>query len=123
MFQDGNAEAAMRFYVGLIEGSSIQACETNQDGDQVGKLKFGAFTLGAQGNQFIAFDSPIKHAFEFTAAMSIFVDCQTQEEQDKYWTALTEGGFVAMPLDNYGFSKRFGFCGDKYGVSWQINLP
>ena len=35
---------------------------------------------------------------------------------------LAEGGRVFMPIDNYGFSRRFGWCADRFGVSWQLNL-
>lgn len=38
-------------------------------------------------------------------------------------TRLSEGGGVAMPLDDYGFSARFGWGIDRFGVSWQLNLP
>lgn len=122
MFQDGRAEEAMKFYVGLVEGSSIQTCSLHEDGEQVGKLKMGEFTLGTQA-QFIIFDSPVKHAFQFTPSISIFIDCVSQEEQDKLYSALAVGGAEMMPLNNYGFSQRFGWLADKYGVSWQINLP
>ena len=35
---------------------------------------------------------------------------------------LAEAGEVLMPLDNYGFSTRFGWVNDQFGVSWQLNL-
>jgi predicted 3-demethylubiquinone-9 3-methyltransferase (glyoxalase superfamily) len=43
--------------------------------------------------------------------------------QDTLWAALIEGGSAMMPLDNYGFSRRFGWLADRFGVSWQLNLP
>jgi uncharacterized glyoxalase superfamily protein PhnB len=39
------------------------------------------------------------------------------------FATLVEGGAVFMPLGNYGFSRRFGWCSDRFGVSWQLNLP
>lgn len=68
-------------------------------------------------------ESPIKHPFDFTPAVSLFVDFDSAEELDRVFAALSEGGFVMMPLDNYGFSERFAFIQDRYGVSWQLNLP
>ena len=47
----------------------------------------------------------------------------TQEaELDRMFAALSEGGQTLMPLGNYGFSKKFGWCNDRFGVSWQITL-
>ena len=65
----------------------------------------------------------MKHDFTFTPAMSLFVDCDNTEELERAFAALSEGGKVFMPLDDYGFSKRFGWCSDRFGVSWQLNLP
>jgi uncharacterized glyoxalase superfamily protein PhnB len=43
-------------------------------------------------------------------------------ELEAAFAALADGGQVFMPLDNYGFSTRFGWLSDRYGVSWQLNL-
>lgn len=68
-------------------------------------------------------DSYVKHAFTFTPSVSLFVDFATAEELDASFAKLGEGGTVFMPLDNYGFSPRFGWCSDRFRVSWQLNLP
>jgi predicted 3-demethylubiquinone-9 3-methyltransferase (glyoxalase superfamily) len=60
--------------------------------------------------------------FTFTSAMSIFVQCDSEEEIDTLYTRFTEGGSAQMPLDNYGFSKKFAWVADRYRVSWQLNL-
>ncbi len=65
----------------------------------------------------------MKHEFGFTPAISIFVDCESPEELERLYTMLSDGGEVLMPLDNYGFSTKFGWLNDRYGVSWQLNLP
>jgi len=41
---------------------------------------------------------------------------------DRIWKALSEGGRVLMPLDNYPFSEKFGWVEDRYGLSWQLML-
>lgn len=61
--------------------------------------------------------------FTFTPSMSIFVDCENEAESNQAFQQLSEGGKVLMPLDNYGFSKKFGWVSDRFGVSWQLNLP
>jgi uncharacterized glyoxalase superfamily protein PhnB len=44
------------------------------------------------------------------------------EELERVFGILADGGKVHMPLDNYGFSRRFGWVDDRFGVSWQLNL-
>jgi predicted 3-demethylubiquinone-9 3-methyltransferase (glyoxalase superfamily) len=69
------------------------------------------------------FDSPVNHPFTFTPALSLFVDCDDEAQQDRLWAGLIEGGRALMPIDDYGFSRRFGWVEDRFGVSWQLNLP
>ena len=53
-------------------------------------------------------------------SMSIFVTCNTPDEVDALFGKLSSDGSVLMPLDDYGFSPRFGWCTDRHGVSWQV---
>ena len=62
-------------------------------------------------------------AFTFTPSVSLFVDCADEEEFDRAFGTLSEGGSVLMPPDNYGFSTKFVWLNDRFGVSWQLNLP
>ncbi len=64
----------------------------------------------------------MKHGFGFTPAMSLFVECESEAELDAAFGRLSEGGNVLMPVGNYGFSSRFGWLTDRFGVSWQLNL-
>jgi predicted 3-demethylubiquinone-9 3-methyltransferase (glyoxalase superfamily) len=52
----------------------------------------------------------------------IFVDCADEREQDTAFKQLSEGGAVLMPLDNYGFSRKFAWINGRSGVSRQLNL-
>jgi predicted 3-demethylubiquinone-9 3-methyltransferase (glyoxalase superfamily) len=107
----GQAEAAMNFYVSLFpDARIINRAE--------GSVKPASFTLN--GQNFMCFDSPVKHDFTFTPAISIFVTCDSEAEVDRLFNALSEGGQIFMPLDAYPFSKRFGWTTDRFGVSWQI---
>ncbi len=67
-------------------------------------------------------DSGEQHHFTFTPAMSIFVDCDREQELDEVYTGLSDGGMVLMPLQEYPFSRKFAWLNDRYGVSWQLNL-
>ena len=67
-------------------------------------------------------DSPPVHAWNFSPAVSNFIDCENEEELNKLFSRLSENGEVTMPLNNYGFSKKFGWVIDQFGISWQLNL-
>ena len=119
---EGAAEEAMNLYVSLFPGSRITEIERFGVGDDAlqGKVKQARFVL--VDREFICIDSPVKHAFTFTPSVSIFVDCESEAELDSVFAKLSERGTVYMPLDNYGFSTRFGWVADRFGVSWQLNL-
>ncbi|RZJ47513.1 MAG: VOC family protein [Chryseobacterium sp.] len=60
--------------------------------------------------------------FEKNASVSFMVLCETEDEVQKYWDQLSDGGIVLMPLDSYPWSKKYGWMRDKFGVTWQIYL-
>jgi predicted 3-demethylubiquinone-9 3-methyltransferase (glyoxalase superfamily) len=120
---EGNAEEAMNYYTSIIDSSeiiSITRYGANGPGKE-GSVMRAAFSL--KGQEFMCIDSNIKHDFTFTPSFSIFITCDTEEEIDRLYEQLSEGGGALMPLNNYGFSKKFGWIADKFGVSWQFNLP
>lgn len=122
MFQDGKAEEAMNHYISLIEDSEITSIVrygANEAGEE-GTVMQATFTL--KGQEFMCIDSHVKHAFSFTPSFSIYVTCQTEEEIDELYAKLSEGGQALMPLGHYGFSKKFGWLNDRFGVSWQVNF-
>jgi predicted 3-demethylubiquinone-9 3-methyltransferase (glyoxalase superfamily) len=79
-------------------------------------------TLLLLGRRFEFFDSPVRHAFTFTPAISFAVVCDDVAEIDGLFAKLSDGGQVLMELDTYPFAKRFGWLNDKFGVSWQLRL-
>ena len=123
MFQNGDAEEAMNFYISLIEDSAITNIArygANESGDE-GTVMQATFTL--KGQEFMCIDSNVKHQFDFTPSFSIFLTCDTEEELESIYGKLSDGGQALMPLGDYGFSKKFGWLNDRFGVSWQLNLP
>jgi predicted 3-demethylubiquinone-9 3-methyltransferase (glyoxalase superfamily) len=120
---EGRAEEAMSFYTSLFEDSRVlDVTRYGPDGPgEVGTVQHAAFELA--GQRFMCIDSPMKHDFGFTPAVSLFVECQEEAEIDRLYAALAEQGRELMPLGSYGFSAKFGWVNDRYGVSWQINLP
>jgi predicted 3-demethylubiquinone-9 3-methyltransferase (glyoxalase superfamily) len=119
---DGNAEAAINFYFSVFPGSQTNEILRYGEGESgpAGTIKKASFTI--VGQTILATDSPIKHAFTFTPAVSLFVECESESELDRIFAALCEGGSALMPLNNYGFSRKFGWVNDRFGVSWQLNL-
>ena len=120
---EGRANEAMAFYVGLIPNSDIVDVTRYRAGEPgpEGTIKFAVVRLA--GQQVLFSDSFVSHGFTFTPSLSLFVDCESEADLERIFTALSEGGGVLMPLSNYGFSRRFGWVNDRFGVSWQLNLP
>jgi len=123
MFQGGHAEKAMNFYVSLFDDGEVLEVTRWQKGEQGAEGSIKLARLRAAGQSVLASDSPVKHAFDFTSSWSFFVDCLSDEEQRRLFAELSDGGGVLMPLDDYGFSKRFAWVTDRFGVSRQLNLP
>jgi predicted 3-demethylubiquinone-9 3-methyltransferase (glyoxalase superfamily) len=119
---EGVAEQAMNLYVSLFKDSTVTRIERFGPGEQgaEGTVKQAAFTLC--GHNLICFDSFVKHGFTFTPSISLFVDCESEAELDAAFKELSADGQVLMPLDNYGFSTKFGWVNDRFGVSWQLNF-
>jgi len=89
---DNKAEEAAKFYVSIFKNSKLLSPTTFQ----------------IDGQEFIAFNGG-PH-FTLTPAISLFVNCETQEEVDELWEKLSEGGE----------KSRCGWLKDKFGLSWQI---
>ena len=120
-FQDGNAESAMNFYVELFDNSKIIKIQRwGKDGPvEEGRIMRATFELN--GNLFMCSDSPPVHDWNFSPAVSNYVECESETELQKLFANLSENGKVTMPLSNYGFSKKFGWTIDQFGISWQLN--
>jgi predicted 3-demethylubiquinone-9 3-methyltransferase (glyoxalase superfamily) len=121
MFQ-GRAEEAIKLYVSLIPNSEIVDILRYGPGQpgKEGSVKRASISIA--GQTVLCTDSPVQHAFTFTPAFSLFVECGSEEEIKRLASALGEGGGVLMPLSNYGFSRQFIWLTDRFGVSWQLNL-
>lgn len=119
---EGKAEEAMNLYVSLFKDARIESIERFGAGDSgaEGSVKRGSAVLN--GQRFMFFDSDVKHAFTFTPAISIFVDCESEAEIDNLFAKLSEGGQALMPLAAYPFARKFGWTADRFGVSWQLSL-
>jgi predicted 3-demethylubiquinone-9 3-methyltransferase (glyoxalase superfamily) len=123
MFQEGNVQDAMSIYVSVFPGVRIERIERYGPGEQGPEGTVKVAHVDLTGHRLMFSDSYVKHAFTFTPSISLLVDFGSAEELDRAFAKLSEGGKVFMPLDNYGFGRRFGGCADRFGVSWQLNVP
>jgi predicted 3-demethylubiquinone-9 3-methyltransferase (glyoxalase superfamily) len=110
----------MSLYESIFPGARIERYGPGEPGPE-GTVKVAHFNLN--GHRLMFSDSYVKHEFTFTPSISLFVDFASVEDLDSTFAKLANGGKVFMPLDNYGFSRRFGWRSDRFGVSWQLNLP
>lgn len=111
-----NAKEAVNFYRTLFDDSKMML-EQKLDGTPSGEnTAYYEFTLA--GQLFGALNGG-PH-FTFNPAISISVNCETIEETEVLWQKLIEGGRALMPLQEYTFSKLYGWVEDKYGLSWQV---
>jgi predicted 3-demethylubiquinone-9 3-methyltransferase (glyoxalase superfamily) len=111
---DNQAEEAAEFYTAIFHNSKIgNVSRYGEAGQEVhGKAPGTVMTVAFEldGQTFTALNGgPI---FKFNEAISLQVDCETQEEVDYYWEKLSEGGDEK--------AQQCGWLKDKYGVSWQI---
>lgn len=109
----GKAEEAIHYYLSIFKDSRIGNVfryGADQKPEVEGTLMYADFE--ANGQWFAAMDSAEAHHFTFNEATSFIVNCETQEEVDYYWAALSEGGDEK--------AQACGWLKDKYGVSWQI---
>lgn len=107
----GKSEEAVNFYASIFPDSKvgdILRYEKGEDPDKEGTVKHAGLTLEDQ--EFAAMDSARQHNFSFNEAISLIVNCDTQEEIDYYWEKLS-----AVPE-----SEQCGWLKDKFGFSWQI---
>jgi predicted 3-demethylubiquinone-9 3-methyltransferase (glyoxalase superfamily) len=119
----GEASAALELYAAVFSEFRLDRIDRYGSGEAgaEGTVRRADITFGK--HRIIVIDSPVKHAFDFTPSTSLFVDCDSASALDTAFAQLAEGGQIFMPIADYGFSQRFGWCSDRFGVSWQLNLP
>ncbi|WP_042166894.1 VOC family protein [Paenibacillus gorillae] len=124
----GQAEEAIQLYTSIFDDSRID--KVTRFGDvgipvapgEEQKVLHAIFSL--KGQSFMCIDNLDKqHKHSFTPALSLFVTCDTEEELERVFDQLSVGGAVLMPLAESPVSAKFGWVQDRYGVSWQLNLP
>jgi predicted 3-demethylubiquinone-9 3-methyltransferase (glyoxalase superfamily) len=105
---DDKAEEAAKFYVSIFKNSRIGTVTRYGESGPGPKGKAMSVIFQLDGEEYYALNGgPM---FKFTEAISLFINCETQEEVDELWEKLSEGGQ----------KSQCGWLKDKYGLSWQV---
>jgi predicted 3-demethylubiquinone-9 3-methyltransferase (glyoxalase superfamily) len=107
----GKTEEALAFYTSIFKGGTVNMVSHYAEGEASlpeAKINYANFTIN--GMNFAAMDNGFPAEFNFNEALSLMIICDTQEQIDYYWYALS-----AVPE-----AEQCGWLKDKYGVSWQV---
>ena len=108
LWYDNNAEEAVSLYISVFKNSKITGITRYGDAGPGPKGSVMTIAFQLEGQDFIALNGgPM---FKFTEAISLSVDCKTQQEVDELWEKLSAGGQPG----------QCGWLKDKFGLSWQI---
>jgi len=119
---DNQAEEAVKFYTSIFKNSKIvNVAHYGEAGAKAsGRPKGTVMTITFQLNEqefMVLNGGPL---FKFNPSVSFHVKCKTKDEVDAIWGKLSAGGTVLMELGEYPFSEKYGWCNDRYGLSWQV---
>ena len=105
---DDKAEEAASFYASIFKDSKVLSVSRYPEGSPLPAGTVMTVTFQLEGQEFTALNGG--PGFDFSPAISLAVDCKTQQEVDELWAKLTEGGEEG----------QCGWLTDRYGLSWQI---
>ena len=105
---DNQAEEAAKYYCSIFKRSKIRSVSRFDNAGPDGKQKVTTVSFELEGQAFVGLNGG--SYYQFSPAISFFVDCKDQKEVDALWAKLSRGGQT----------QPCGWLRDKYGVSWQI---
>ncbi|MFZ5515633.1 MAG: VOC family protein [Candidatus Zhuqueibacterota bacterium] len=123
LWYDEEAKEAAQFYCAAFPDSEITSVTTMR-GTPVGDSDIVSFSLAGQlfmamsAGPYFTFNPSVSFMLNFDPSK----DSRARENLDALWDKLSQGGVALMPLEEYPFSKRYGWIQDKYGLSWQLIL-
>jgi predicted 3-demethylubiquinone-9 3-methyltransferase (glyoxalase superfamily) len=120
MFQ-GQARDALALYRTAFPDFEELLLQEHAEGEQAGQIAMAQVRFA--GQEVMLFDSPPVHDFTFTPSFSFFIQCDDEAQLRRLAEVLGDGGAVMMEVGNHGFSTLFTWISDRFGVSWQLNLP
>ena len=121
---DGNCREAMTFYAKCLGGELLLTPFSEMPGNHPPEIKdrimHARVTKGSP--VLMASDMMPGMPFHPGTGFSISIMCESIEEIDRIFAALSEGGEVGMPLADQFWGARFGMLTDKFGIHWMLNF-
>ncbi len=121
---DNQAEEAVNFYTSIFENSGVNISSRYPEaGQEIHQQKTGSIMtidFHLSGYNMLALNGG-PH-FKFNSSISFFAICKDEEETNRIWNQLLEGGEALMLLDSYEWSPKYGWPQDRYGLNWQLML-
>jgi predicted 3-demethylubiquinone-9 3-methyltransferase (glyoxalase superfamily) len=116
---DNQAEEAMNTYLRLFDNSEVLAFQRLSDSgpSEPGSVLVAHFRLANIG--IMALNGGPEQ--QPNPSISLFVESSDPEQVDAFWNALSEGGEVLMEYGEYPWAAKYGWCNDRFGVSWQVS--
>jgi PhnB protein len=121
---NGNCEEALNFYKEALDGEILQLGKygespmafSDETKDKIihGRLKFGDALL-------MASDGMNEHSIKEGSNISLSIDCDSNEQLNKAFTKMAEGGKITMPVQEQFWGATFGMLTDKFGIHWMFN--
>ena len=113
------AQEALDFYSSVFPSFSLISLNHHAEPHHE-LVMLGIFSI--KGQEIMISDSFVSHEWGISPGISFFLDLDDKDELDTLLKSLEEQGKIHMPANDYGFSKRFAWVEDKFGVNWQLNV-
>src|SRR5688572_14455785 len=117
LWYDKEAKEAAALYTSLFKNSKVTHVSQITDTPS-GDTDIVSFELA--GQDFMAISAG--PYFKFNPSISLFVVFDSEEEIEKVWNTLIQGGKALMAYDTYPWAQKYGWLQDKYGLSWQLSM-
>ncbi|MEN3612390.1 VOC family protein [Plantactinospora sp. ZYX-F-223] len=119
----GNAREAMEFYQRVFGGNLVLNTfgEFGAEGDQADQVMHAMLETDS-GFTLMGSDVPPEMDFSPGNAITVSLSGDDMDELRGYWTVLSEGGIVSVPLERQMWGDEFGACADRFGVPWMVNI-
>ena len=119
-----NAREAMEFYREVLGGELAVSTfgEFGQPGSPGSDLVMHAMLSTPSGFTLMGADTPPGMDYTVGTNITVSLSGDDAEELRGYWSALSDGGTVGVPLEKQGWGDEFGMCLDKFGIGWLVNI-